>query len=133
MSEEFSQRLSVPEMRQLMHRIGTRIAATHPIAACRTVSELQHAMNQRFAELGWGWTRIEETERALAVTHFCLPFSAALGPHAMAWTPALLEGAYQDWFKSLGAGGALRVTQRMGDAAGTKMTNGQKLEFRLSR
>lgn len=129
MADEFGQRLTTPELRLLMSRIGGRIARQLGLPACRTLGEFQHAVNTRLTEFGWGWARIEDAGEAIVVRHYCAPLSAVFGADAEAWAPALLEGAYQEWFKAVGADPALTVRQRSSAAP----TVAGALEYRLER
>jgi hypothetical protein len=57
--------------------------------------------------------------------HYCAPLPA-FGASALAWTPAFLEGAYQQWLAALGAEGlAIGQASEFGDDAA--------IEFRLAR
>ena len=48
---------------------------------------------------------------ALRIVHHCAPIEAAFGSGSRAWSPAVLEGAYEQWLRAAGAGDRLRVQQ----------------------
>jgi hypothetical protein len=125
LAAEFEAQIGVDELRQLMNRIGSRFAAASPLGACETTVDLSDALNERWCDAQWGFVSLADEPRQLRIVHHCAPLKA-FGAHALAWTPAFLEGAYQTWLAALGGEG-LSVTQASDvDEHGT-------IEFRLSR
>ncbi|QHI98930.1 cellulose synthase [Xylophilus rhododendri] len=119
LSEEFAQQLPEAELRNLMHRLGTRFAQAEALPACRTLDELQLAMGRVWVAQDWGWVALQEVQGSLRIQHYCAPLFTALGTLATAWAPAFLEGVYQEWFRQSQAGG-LQVRQVAGpDASGS--------------
>lgn len=96
-------------LRVLLQDTGTAFAQAVPVAQTESVAGMQDAMNAVWDAQDWGWVRIEDHGDALVLSHHASPLAAAFGPHAMSWTPAFLEGAYQQWFRQLGAADTLRV------------------------
>jgi hypothetical protein len=106
LAAEFETQLSRAELRELMHRVGQRFAGAHPLPACASVMDLEHAINQRWLEADWGYVEIVEAPDALRIAHFCSPLKA-FGTPALAWAPGFLEGVYQTWLAGLGGEGLL--------------------------
>ncbi|MFA4913938.1 MAG: cellulose biosynthesis protein BcsD [Burkholderiaceae bacterium] len=124
---ELADQLPQDALRLLFYRTGTRFAAENPIAAAESVQDMQTSMNAAWTALDWGTTTLEEVDAALVITHHCSPLVAAFGAAMQTWTPAFLEGAYQQWFTQLGSSEILRVKQTVEpDAFGT-------VEFRLAK
>ncbi|GAA5235281.1 cellulose biosynthesis protein BcsD [Verticiella sediminum] len=111
LAEEFATQLREPDLRAMMQRIGTRFASAHPLPAARTIADASQAMSACWDAQGWGWVDLEEHADHLLIRHYCSPLRAAFGQEHLHWTPAFLEGAYQQWFQALGSGSALRVQQ----------------------
>lgn len=111
LAEEFGTQLEEPELRALMQRLGSRFAEHQPLPACQTLTDMQQAMSQAWFASDWGWTELEEHADHLLVRHYCSPLRAAFGERHQRWTPAFLEGAYQQWFHNMGSGSVLRLQQ----------------------
>jgi hypothetical protein len=107
LATEFEAQIGPAELRQLMHRVGSRFAAAHPLPTCGSTAELA-----------------DEAE-SLRIVHYCAPLQA-FGDTALTWTPAFLEGVYQTWLSALGAQG-LSVAQTSAYGEDTA------IEFRLGR
>lgn len=112
LTEDLSERMSVVEMRALMHRAGARLARRLPLGACATLPELECSINRRLAECRLGEVRILDRDDAIVFQHQGGTLDAVLGIASRPWAPALLEGAYEQWMRSAGAGRALEVCQR---------------------
>lgn len=110
-----------------MKRIGTRFAVTNPIPPCASVAEIQACMSAVWVDSDWGWVEVDEIDRAMRIVHQCAPLASAFGGEHVDWTPAFLEGVYQQWLAALGAGDTLRVRQV------TRMDEFGRIEFRLSQ
>lgn len=127
LAAEFSEQLSVEDLRTLGRRIGARFAATTPLPDCRTLSEFEAGANVLWRERSWGYIELKEDADGLRVIHYCSPLPIAFGNEALAWSPAFLEGVYASWFAASGAGELLKLTQISDcDHLGT-------IEFRLGR
>ncbi|WP_345814882.1 cellulose biosynthesis protein BcsD [Paraburkholderia sp. PREW-6R] len=125
LAAEFEAQLGHDELRQLMHRVGTRFAHTHPLPDCGSTSALQETLNQVWQQMDWGFVELADEAQSLCILHYCAPLQA-FGKTALTWTPAFLEGAYQTWLSALGAQG-LSVVQTSGIGEDTA------IEFRLGR
>ncbi len=112
---ELSARFEPADLRAIMHGIGTRFAADIELADSNDVPAIARAMNAVWHTLDWGWVDIEEKDGAVRLSHHLAPLRAAFGEGAQTWTPAFLEGAYQAWFRQLGASDPLHVRQ-LGEA-----------------
>ena len=124
---EFASQIDAGELRALMKRIGTRFAVNNPIPPCASVGEIQAAMAAVWIDSDWGWVEVDEIDRAMRIVHQCAPLWSAFGAESVDWTPAFLEGVYQQWLVALGAGDTLLVRQV------TRMDEFGRIEFRLSQ
>jgi hypothetical protein len=125
LAQEFETQLGVDELRELMRRVGQRYAEAHPLPPCESLEALAAALNACWAGQDWGYVELYEDAAYLGLTHFCAPLGA-FGAQAWSWTPALLEGAYQQWLGAMGAG-PLQVRQHsLGEY-------GAAIEYRLER
>lgn len=127
LAEEFDEQLQTPELRALASRIGERFARRLPLPHCETLEDLHHGINEVWSRLDWGWVEIGDAGDYIEIAHHCAPLTAALGEASRAWSPAFLEGVYQQWFNELGIDPALRVRQE------TSEEQGASLWFRLAR
>ncbi|MFM0506902.1 cellulose biosynthesis protein BcsD [Paraburkholderia sp. RL17-373-BIF-A] len=125
LANEFEAQIGRDELRQLMHRVGSRFAAAHPLPACDSTAELARTLNLYWHEMDWGYVELADEPESLRIVHYCAPLQA-FGGTALAWTPAFLEGVYQTWLSALGAQG-LSVAQTSGYSEDTA------IEFRLGR
>lgn len=110
-AEVLSDELPVTELQNLLRRVGTRFAQQMELGVCRTLDDLQLAMSRVWVDIDWGWVALDQQEDHLRIRHHCAPLRAAFGAHAVHWTPAFLEGVYQEWFLQIQAGEALHVRQ----------------------
>jgi hypothetical protein len=125
LASEFEAQIGRDELRQLMHRVGSRFAAANPLPACESTTDLARTLNERWQEIDWGYVELADESDSLRIVHYCAPLPA-FGNDALAWTPAFLEGAYQTWLSALGAQG-LSVAQT------SEYSDDTALEFRLGR
>jgi hypothetical protein len=125
LAQEFEAQLGVEELRELMRRVGYRFGAAYPLPPCESIEQLTDALNLRWGEHDWGYVELQEDPDYLGIVHHCAPLRA-FGAQALTWTPALLEGAYQFWLGSLGAG-PLQVKQH------AISEHYASVEFRLER
>lgn len=125
LASEFEAQIGRDELRHLMHRVGGRFAAAHPLPASDSTADLALTLNARWHEMDWGYVELADEPESLRIVHYCAPLPA-FGKSALAWTPAFLEGAYQTWLSALGAQG-LSVAQT------SNYTDDTAIEFRLSR
>ncbi|ASW00553.1 cellulose biosynthesis protein BcsD [Paraburkholderia aromaticivorans] len=125
LASEFEAQIGRDELRQLMHRVGSRFAAAHPLPACDSTAELARTLNLHWHDMDWGYVELSDEPESLRIVHYCAPLQA-FGGNALAWTPAFLEGVYQTWLSALGAQG-LSVAQTSGYSEDTA------IEFRLGR
>jgi hypothetical protein len=125
LAEEFEAQIGRTELRQLMHRVGSRFAHTHPLPDCGSTAELAEALNGLWRKTEWGFVELTDERDYLSIVHYCAPLPA-FGQNALSWTPAFLEGAYQQWLSALGASGlAVKQARDFGDDGA--------VEFRLAR
>ena len=108
---ELASHFGPDDLRRVMHGIGSRFAAEIELPDSNTVPAMEAAMSTVWQKLNWGWVELSEEAGSLHLVHHCSPLLAAFGADALTWTPAFLEGAYQQWFIQLGASDVLRVRQ----------------------
>jgi hypothetical protein len=124
LADEFEAQIGQHELRQLMHRVGTRYAQARPLPECETTAELADLLNALWRDSDWGFVELTDERDFLSIVHYCAPLQA-FGTSALAWTPAFLEGAYQHWLTELGAEGlSLKQTSGFNENAA--------IEFRLT-
>lgn len=121
-AEEFGQQIPVAELRVLMARLSRSMAKHIPAPSGSTIEELEESINTIWFNMDWGWVRLTEKDDGLFVEHHASPTMHTFGEDALAWSPALLEGIYADWFAAIGGKDSpLRLTQveplQVGDAA----------------
>ena len=89
--------------------IGKRMAALEPLDGINDTSALSARLNAFWATLDWGTAEIVVGDDAITVHHHGLPKSNALdkGRHWASMLLAVVEGAYDAWFRMLGSGPAL--------------------------
>jgi hypothetical protein len=99
--------------------VGRRIAGLIDVAGVSDLDVLAHRINALMGLLGWGRVSLEFDETGILVRHRGAP-QALEADLAGIWPlllPALLEGAYDTWFRALGSGPVLvtRVLRQGGD------------------
>lgn len=125
LADEFEAQLGPDELRQLFNRVGRRFAHAQPLAPCASTAELVHALNAVWMANDWGVVELADEPEYLRIVHSCAPL-AAFGANALEWTPAFLEGAYEQWLSEMGAEGlSVRQASHLDDSA--------SIEFRLSK
>ena len=127
-STEFASKGDVKDLRAFMHQMGRTMAASFSIGDGSSLIALEDGMNRVWSELNWGWVEIGEEVDCLLVVHHASPLKVAFGEDALAWSPALLEGIYSQWFEGLGMDKTLRLTQR-----GTALEDGQLFVYELKK
>lgn len=101
-AEEFGSQIPVAELRVLMARLGRSMAKHIQAPSGNTVEELEDSINGIWFNMDWGWVKLTEKDDGLFVEHHASPTMSAFGEDALAWSPALLEGIYADWFSAIG-------------------------------
>lgn len=118
LAQELNSRLEPDQARALMRRLGTSMARNAPLPAMELLPDLEDAMNGVWSGMDWGWVELNDTDDALRIIHHCAPIEAAFGAGSRHWSPAVLEGAYEQWLRAAGAGDRLRVQQLATDTTG---------------
>lgn len=93
---------------------GRRMAAAVPLAGVRDVAGFGAAINAFWRSLDWGEAEIVVEPGAFVLRHRHPPRTLP-GDGGACWPDmllALLEGAYDGWFRALGSGPALRTRAR---------------------
>lgn len=90
---------------QLLVKAGMRAAQELPLPHCDAVEQLEHEANHYWTKLGWGLVTFTEQQDCLDIKHECLPANA---PQHECFAH-FLQGIYQQWFRSAGAGDGLQV------------------------
>jgi hypothetical protein len=98
-------------LRQLFFKVGERFAkdVQERFESVQTLSELEEALNEFWAQLNWGWVSFSESKGHIQIEHQALPLAEAFGDEHLLWTVGLLEGFYQSIFVVLGAGESMKV------------------------
>lgn len=111
-AEEFGPQIPAAELRVLMARLGRSMAKRISAPSGNTVEELEDSINGIWFNMDWGWVKLTEKDDGLFVEHHASPTMDAFGEDALAWSPALLEGIYADWFAAIdGKDSPLCLTQ----------------------
>jgi Cellulose synthase subunit D len=113
---ELNTRIETEQSRALMRRLGASMARSAPLPALELLPDLEAAMNSVWSAMNWGWVELNDTDDALRIVHHCAPIEVAFGANSRAWSPAVLEGAYEQWLRAAGAGDRLRVQQLATDS-----------------
>lgn len=118
LAQELGTRIEPDQARALMRRLGASIARSAPLPALELLPDLESAMNSVWSGMDWGWVELNDAHDALRIVHHCAPIEAAFGAQSRHWSPAVLEGAYEQWLWAAGAGDRLRVQQLAIDTTG---------------
>lgn len=124
---EISREAPAEELRGLMRRLGRAMAGVLNLDAAESLGDFERVANDYWQEMGWGWVQLVEQPDHLLVQHYGAPLRVAFGDEALAWTPALLEGLYEEWLRSLGAPESLRLRQH--DVSG----DGLLMQYQLAK
>jgi len=127
-SAEFASKGELKDLRAFMHQLGRTMALAYTIADGSSLQSLEDSMNVIWSDMNWGWVELVEEPESLVVCHHVSPLKVAFGQDALAWSPALLEGIYAQWFEALGMDESLRLSQR-----GDVLEDGQLIVFELKK
>jgi hypothetical protein len=99
--------------------IGRRLATLVDLSDVHDIEGLADRINRLWSACGCGQARLQAVDTGIKITHRGAP-AAIEGDHAGYWAqlfPAILEGAYDAWFRQLGSGQALstRILHQEGD------------------
>jgi hypothetical protein len=111
MMEEVTEQASPEQTRGFFNAVGARIARRAPLADAEDADALVQMMNEQWAMLGWGRVSLDFAQDGIDIFHSDLPPIVERGEEEV-WirvAPHILEGAYDDWFRSLGGGPRLRT------------------------
>ncbi|EIZ78056.1 hypothetical protein WSK_3366 [Novosphingobium sp. Rr 2-17] len=104
----------VPEeqARGFFHAIGKRMGALEPLEGVNDASVLRARINAFWQALDWGEVDLAVGKDSIIVEHRDLPNNIAADSegHWAMMLLAVLEGAYDGWFRVLGSGPALTTT-----------------------
>ncbi|WP_376768805.1 cellulose biosynthesis protein BcsD [Novosphingobium chloroacetimidivorans] len=113
-------------LKNFYHAVGRRMASAVPLDGVNDLHHLTSELNALWTKTGWGKAEIRLEPDSIVVRHSSPPQSPSPGCRD-AWldmVSAVLEGAYDSWFRSLGSGPALHTRA---------MWNGDGIELRHSR
>lgn len=108
----FYETVEAEDAHAFLREVGAAMARSLPLPKVATLEALEAAMNARWAELDWGWTRLREGEGDVLIVHGAGPTGfaeAADSPWARAAVP-VLEGLYGHWFQAQQGPAHLQVT-----------------------
>lgn len=102
------------QARAFYDAIGRRLAGTESMTGVTDTHSLSIAVNVLWTRLGWGEAEFSVGADAIVIRHADAPLAlpgdgARLWPDALA---ALLEGAYDAWFRTLGSSPVLTTRAR---------------------
>jgi hypothetical protein len=103
--EEVVSSIAKEHVPHLLVKAGIRAAHNLPLSPCDTIEQLELEANRHWNELGWGLVTFTEQPEFLEIKHECLPADAPQHEHFSNF----LQGLYQQWFRSAGAGEGLQV------------------------
>lgn len=91
--------------------IGRRMAALQALDGVKDAVVLRGRVNSFWSTLGWGEADISLQSDAIIVEHRCAPVLVGhdKGEHWPVVVLALLEGAYDHWFREMGSGPTLKT------------------------
>lgn len=119
---ETSAALGPEQARGLMAKAGMRAGLEIELPECDSLEHMEAAANLYWQRLGWGVVSFLERSDCLEIIHEGIPDDELMPKEGLA---DFLEGVYQQWFASLGAGERLQVRQC--ESAGDNM-----LKYRLA-
>ncbi|WOK35986.1 cellulose biosynthesis protein BcsD [Sphingomonas sp. C3-2] len=108
---EIDENASEDQSRGFFNAIGGRIAALLPMAEVDDVDLFVDQVNGLWEALGWGTATLELDDEGVDIFHRGLPGSLD-GDDAGLWmkvAPAILEGAYDRWFRAMGSADTLKT------------------------
>lgn len=123
---ELAQLLPPSQLHGFFVAVGRRMAAFQPLDGISEVSAMSAQVNAFWQAFGWGDAQITLGADAVTVHHAHAPRHLD-GMNLAAWPDlllALVEGAYDAWFRQLGSGPALKTTAEW---------NGDAIEIRHGR
>jgi hypothetical protein len=98
---------------------GRRLATQVDLADVRDLDTVAERINALWAQCGWGQVRLSATDTGIRIVHRGAPQSLEgdVAGHWPSLFSALLEGAYDAFFRQLGSGPALstRLVRRDSD------------------
>ena len=108
---ELTSRFPADTLRMWCRVLGQQWAmqARDAYAQAGDLPTLADALNAYWAQAGWGWVYLEESEHGLEVHHQASPLPQGFGVQNLGWGIGLLEGFYDTVFKQLGAADDMRV------------------------
>ena len=108
---------SPEQHRGLLVAVGRRMAASSKLADVSHLDNLAEHANRLWQSLNWGSAGFEMDDEGIDIVHRDLP--VASNEHLANWEdilPAILEGAYSEWFEQIGgSAGTLhtRITRQV--------------------
>lgn len=117
MAAEICEGVTEAQAKGFFLAIGKRMAAIEPLEGVSDASVLCARLNAFWQALDWGEIELAVGKDAITVRHHHLPVSVAPDPkgHWAGMLLAVLEGAYDSWFRALGSGPSLRTVAEWKD------------------
>ena len=91
--------------------IGRRLSTLSPVVDREDIGVLAQVMNRLWTEIGWGHVTLQLKVDGIDIAHSGYP-PQLTGSDPALWqkaAAAILEGAYDSWFRSVGGGSSLRT------------------------
>lgn len=112
LAAELAETVPAAQRRGFYLTLGKRIAAAETLDGVEDATQLAWRVNAFWSAMGWGEAEMAIEPVAIVVHHRGAP-PAPAGLASEAWRDmllALLEGAYDAWFRRLGSGPSLQTT-----------------------
>ncbi|MET0238659.1 MAG: cellulose biosynthesis protein BcsD [Sphingobium sp.] len=91
--------------------VGRRMAELHSVGGVQHLDRLSDRINGFWDSLGWGQVSFELDDEGMDIIHIGVPGSLE-GDRSGVWpqiAPAVLEGAYDAWFRQMGSADRLHT------------------------
>ncbi|VWX53627.1 cellulose biosynthesis protein BcsD [Novosphingobium sp. 9U] len=111
LAAELAETVPAPQRRGFYLAIGRRIAAAETLEGVEDASQLAWRVNAFWSAMGWGEAEVAIERDAIVVHHRDAPPAPEHVPSGpwLGMLLAVLEGAYDTWFRKLGSGPTLHT------------------------
>ncbi len=109
MISEFYNQVDSEFAESFFYRVGTRMAQALPVPPANSLEEVEASLNRILGQLNWGWVEVAETGSHVRIVHGAYPVVPMYQNAPETWLIPVLEGAYSEWFRSLGGEAEFRA------------------------
>ena len=106
---EFYDQVDGEQAESFLRRVGVRLAQALPLPPCNSLDDVGTALSRILDQLGWGWVQLEETGNHIRIVHGAYPIVPMYQNAPESWILPVLEGAYTEWFRTVGGQDGLRA------------------------